>query len=87
MAEGACRAAGTQASVSITGIAGPGGGTPEKPVGLIYVGVCVRGKTNVVRLQLTKSRNENRDMTVVTALNMLRLALLELELPQNDVEL
>ena len=87
MAEGACQAAGTEAAVSITGIAGPGGGTPEKPVGLIYVGVCVRGKTNVVRLQLTKSRNENRDMTVVTALNMLRLALLELELPQNDVEL
>ena len=87
MAEGAARAAGTDAAVSITGIAGPGGGTPEKPVGLIYVGVYMKGRTEVVRLMLTKSRNENRDMTVVTALNMLRLSLLRLNVPANDVEL
>ena len=51
MAVGACRNLGTDASIAVTGIAGPGGGTPEKPVGLVYVGVCFKGKVNVIELR------------------------------------
>lgn len=79
MAEGAAKAAGTDAAVSITGIAGPGGGTPEKPVGLIYIGVHVKGRTLAYRINCTKSRQENRNAAVISAMNALRLALLEYE--------
>lgn len=77
MAQGAARAAAADAAIAVTGIAGPGGGTLEKPVGLIYVGIYVKGRTSVHRLQFTKSRQENREGTVVAALNALRLAILE----------
>lgn len=77
MAIGAAKAVGADAAVSVTGIAGPGGGTPEKPVGLIYVGIYVKGKVIAKKLNFTKSRQENRQATVVAALNALRLAILE----------
>ena len=44
MAEGACRLSGADASIAVTGIAGPEGGTPEKPVGLVYIGCMVKGR-------------------------------------------
>ena len=45
MARGALRASRADLAVAVTGIAGPGGATPEKPVGLVYLGVCRRNST------------------------------------------
>ena len=52
MALGAARAAGTELSVAVTGVAGPGGGTPEKPVGLIWFGTALRGEVRTVERRL-----------------------------------
>ena len=72
MAEGAARAAGADAAVSATGIAGPGGGSVEKPVGLVYIGCSLNGRTVVKECRFNGSRMENRLRTVETALTMLR---------------
>lgn len=72
MAEGAARAAGADAALSATGIAGPGGGTVEKPVGLVYIGCCLNGRTVVKECRFNGARMENRLRTVETALTMLR---------------
>ena len=71
MAEGAARAAGADAALSSTGVAGPGGGTMEKPVGLVYVGCYVNGKTAVKECRFHGSRMENRLHTVEAALELL----------------
>ena len=77
MAEGAAKAAGADAALSATGIAGPGGGTEEKPVGLVYVGCYLNGKTSVEECRFTGDRMENRMHTVETALKMLKSCLQE----------
>lgn len=59
-------------AVSVTGIAGPSGGTTDKPVGLVYIGVCVRGKEPVIEECFFKgSRDEVRKQTVEKALSLL----------------
>lgn len=72
MAEGACKAAGADAALSVTGIAGPDGGSEEKPVGLVYVGCCVNGKVRTEEFHFTGNREKNRDYAVVRALTVLR---------------
>lgn len=72
MARGAAAAAGAEAALSSTGIAGPGGGTKEKPVGLVYIGCFLKGKTVVKECRFSGSRMENRLHTVETALSMLK---------------
>ena len=47
MCTGICTHTGAEVGIGITGIAGPGGGTPEKPVGTVCIGVCVNGETEV----------------------------------------
>lgn len=76
MARGACQATGADASIAVTGIAGPDGGTEEKPVGLVYIGCCVRGNTVVEKYQFTGNREKNREYAVARGLILLREALL-----------
>lgn len=77
MAEGACRISGSDAALAVTGIAGPGGGTEEKPVGLVYIGCCVNGNTKVERFCFTGNRQKNREYAVARGLILLRKLLLE----------
>lgn len=67
------------AAISITGIAGPGGGTEEKPVGLVYIGCYVCGMVNVYECHFTGTREKIRETAAITALNLLRKMLLEFE--------
>lgn len=77
MAEGGRKAAKADACLSVTGIAGPDGGTAAQPVGLVYIGCCVSGKTVVRKYQFTGNRQKVRDYAVVSALTLLRECLLE----------
>lgn len=77
MAEGAAKAAGADAAVGVTGIAGPGGGTKEKPVGLVYVGCYVKGCVRVEEFHFTGNRDKNREYAVARALTLLREELLK----------
>ena len=70
MAEGLQKKTGSDVCVSVTGIAGPGGGTPEKPVGLIYIGCRYQGKTLVKKLLTPNfSREWNRKYAVLMMLD------------------
>ena len=73
MAEGISRTSGADIGISTTGIAGPDGGTDEKPVGLVYIGLYIAGQgTQTKELRLIGDRNEIRARAVVGALDMLR---------------
>lgn len=74
MARGA-QALGADAVVVTTGIAGPGGGTPEKPVGLVWVAVAVGETTEAYEFRLHGDRDGVRRRATVHALDLLRLAL------------
>lgn len=63
MADGLYRKTGADIAVSITGIAGPGGGSEEKPVGLVYAGICVKGKTEVLKMLHSGNREKVREKT------------------------
>lgn len=63
--------------VSVTGIAGPGGGTPDKPVGTFCVAVDVRGVVHSVRTSSVGDRHEVRQRSAQAALNLVRKALAE----------
>ncbi|MCI9019545.1 MAG: nicotinamide-nucleotide amidohydrolase family protein [Eubacterium sp.] len=75
MAEGAAKQAGAQAALATTGIAGPDGGTPEKPVGLVYISCYVNGVTIVEEHVFAGERAQVRSMSVEAALHMLVQAL------------
>ena len=79
MAEGAAAVAGADAAIAATGIAGPGGGTEEKPVGLVYIGCTVNGQTVVKRCFFGGDRNAVRHGAVKEALDILYCQLLTAE--------
>jgi nicotinamide-nucleotide amidase len=72
MAYGIAMAAGTDIGISTTGIAGPGGGTIEKPVGLVYIGLYINKKLISKQLNLSGTRQSIRKETVHIALNLLK---------------
>ncbi len=75
MAEGVRRRAKADIGLSTTGIAGPTGGSPEKPVGLVYCGLAAEGGTHVERLTLVGDRSVVKERAAKYALNILRLHL------------
>jgi len=72
MAEGATHTLGANIGLSVTGVAGPTGGTDEKPVGRVYVGLAAAGTTKVKECNFGKNRESNRERSAVTALDMAR---------------
>ena len=72
MAEGGAKAANADAALAVTGIAGPDGGTAEKPVGLVYIGCYVNGNTVVERNVFSGTRREVREQSVGAALALLK---------------
>ncbi len=71
MAEGVAKAAKAKAGLSTTGIAGPGGGSAEKPVGMVYVACHYNGMTKVRECRFAGSREQNRNSAVEEALRLL----------------
>lgn len=72
MAKGAADRAKSDVALSITGIAGPDGGTDEKPVGLVYIGLYLLGEVKVMKMDSWGSRDNVRRRAVSQALDMLR---------------
>lgn len=61
MAKGVVELSNADIGVSATGIAGPGGGTPKKPVGLVYIGIYTKGKSYAVKTLLNENGKNNRE--------------------------
>ena len=72
MAEGVRRRLGADVGVSTTGIAGPGGGTDDKPVGLVWIGLSSAEGTRAYRFRFVEDRIMNKEMTATAALNLVR---------------
>ena len=72
MARGICAAARTPCGVAITGIAGPDGGTPQKPVGTVFIGVAVGGEVTARRFRFSGDRAAVKWQSAQMALDMLR---------------
>ncbi|WP_338292934.1 CinA family protein [Planctobacterium marinum] len=71
MAKGAAEMAGAEVSVAVSGVAGPGGGSAEKPVGLVWFGIVVGDRKMNFQKVLPGDRAQIREQTVVTALTVL----------------
>lgn len=76
MAKGALEVTQSDVSIAVTGLAGPDGGTDEKPIGLVYIGCCVDGKVKVEKYNFKGNRQKIRDNTVVRALDLVRRCIL-----------
>ena len=75
MARGAADAAGADVAVAVTGIAGPDGGTAEKPVGLVYMGCFCKGELCVEKHIFAGDRAQVRAQSVQAALRLLKMML------------
>lgn len=76
MAQGALAHSGAQVSLAVTGVAGPSGGSADKPVGTVWFAWCVAGHTHSQRQQFSGGRHDVRAATVAHALHVL-LALVQ----------
>lgn len=79
MANGVRQRLGTNIGLATSGVAGPDGGTPEKPVGLVWIAYADGRKTVTKKLQLTTGRQVNIHASAIHTLNLLRLSLQEAE--------
>ena len=77
MAAGGAEEADAEAAVAVTGIAGPDGGTDEKPVGLVYIACCLNGDVTVEECHFHGSRTEIREQSAMEALDLLRRCILK----------
>lgn len=78
MAQGIAKSFNTDIGLATTGVAGPLGGTNEKPVGLVYIGIYINGNTIVKKYNFNGSRSRIRQRATRTILNDLRLELVNL---------
>lgn len=85
MAEGVRKASGTTFGLSTTGIAGPTGATETKPVGLVYVSLAHAGGTVTWELRLGTDRRLNKVRAAVSAMNLLRLFLIDPALAEKGI--
>jgi nicotinamide-nucleotide amidase len=79
MAEGVKTGCGSDLGLAITGIAGPSGGTPEKPVGLVFIGLASSKETKIKEFRWKSNRQTIRLRSTYAALDMVRKHLLEIE--------
>ena len=79
MCKGAKTLSGADVAVSVTGIAGPGGGTPHKPVGTVWIGVCSDNDHKAFKFLFKGDRNQVRQQTAMIAIEMARRAALGLD--------
>lgn len=77
MSKGAAAFAKADVAAAVTGIAGPDGGTEEKPVGLVFIACCVKGKTTVEKYRFSGSRSKVRESAAAAALALMRRCILE----------
>lgn len=78
MSKGAKEKSGADIGIGITGIAGPGGGSEEKPVGLVYISICTDSVHRAYRLHLTGNRDVIRERASLHALDMVRKCILDI---------
>ena len=77
MARGSKALSGADIAVGITGIAGPDGGTPEKPVGLVYIACFLDNNIKVKEYHINGNRQAVRERAVIYALDMLRKQIID----------
>ena len=77
MSKGAAAFAKADVAAAVTGIAGPDGGTEEKPVGLVFIACRVKGKTTVEKYRFSGSRSKVRESAAAAALALMRRCILE----------
>ena len=78
MSRGAKERAGADIGIGVTGIAGPSGGSKEKPVGLVYISICTDSVHRAYRLNLTGNRDVIRERASLYVLDMIRRCLLDI---------
>ena len=79
MALGGAERAQTDVCVAVTGLAGPGGGSKEKPVGLVYMACAVKGKAEVLEYHFKGNRGKIREQSMMKALDLVRRCVLKAE--------
>lgn len=75
MAEGICKTLGTNVGISLSGIAGPTGGTPDKPVGTVWVGWHINGDSHAEKFIFSGSRMDVKQQSLQTVLEKLLILL------------